>query len=202
MKRRDLIRMSHDEVAEFLRGRHTMNVATINHDGTIHMVAMWYGFVRKAPAFWTFGKSQKILNLERNPQITCLVEAPVGGSELVVVHEPGAGAVARLDLVEVADVGARQLAGAGPEAHGLGPDPASPPGIELVGAIARIEVGDQATGVRGQLRGPARRLGLGPAGQLGRAVVGIDEPVDVAAEPQPELQVPLDDAGVSHGGRR
>ena len=46
MKRRDLIRMSDDEVAEFLRGRHTMNVATINHDGTIHLVAMWYGFVR------------------------------------------------------------------------------------------------------------------------------------------------------------
>ena len=98
MKRRDLIRMSDDEVAEFLRGRHTMNVATINHDGTIHMVAMWYGFVGQAPAFWTFGKSQKILNLERNPQITCLVEAGdkyeelqgvelVGRAELVPDHD-------------------------------------------------------------------------------------------------------------------
>jgi PPOX class probable F420-dependent enzyme len=74
MKRRDLIRMSDDEVAQFLQGRHTMNVATINHDGTIHMVAMWYGFVDDLTAFWTFGKSQKILNLERNPQVTCLVE--------------------------------------------------------------------------------------------------------------------------------
>src|ERR687898_3123317 len=75
MKRRDLIQMSHDEVVEFLGGRHTMDVATINHDGTIHMVAMWYGFIDKSPAFWTFGKSQKIRNLERNPQITALVEA-------------------------------------------------------------------------------------------------------------------------------
>jgi PPOX class probable F420-dependent enzyme len=98
MKRRDLIRMSDDELAQFLRGRHTMNVATINHDGTIHMVAMWYGFVGQAPAFWTFGKSQKVLNLERNPQITCLVEAGdkyeelqgvelVGWAELVPDHD-------------------------------------------------------------------------------------------------------------------
>jgi hypothetical protein len=131
-----------------------------------------------------------------------LVEASVGGGELVVVHERRAGAVARLDLVEIADVRPRQLAGAGPEAHGLGPDPAPAPGIELVGTFARIEVGDQAAGVGGQLSGRARRPGLGPAGELGRAVVGIDEPVDVAAEPQPELQIALDDAGLSHGGRR
>ncbi|MGH9210292.1 MAG: pyridoxamine 5'-phosphate oxidase family protein [Acidimicrobiales bacterium] len=75
MKRRDLIRMTDDEVREFLAGRHTMNVATANHDGSIHLVAMWYGFVGDRPAFWTYGRSQKILNLERNPQITCLVEA-------------------------------------------------------------------------------------------------------------------------------
>src|SRR5690606_1942005 len=75
MKRRDLIRMTDDEVRAFLAGRHTMNVATMNHDGTIHLVAMWYGFVGDDTAFWTYGKSQKIRNLERNPQITCLVEA-------------------------------------------------------------------------------------------------------------------------------
>jgi PPOX class probable F420-dependent enzyme len=98
MKRRDLIRMSDDEVAEFLAGRHTMNVATLNHDGTIHVVAMWYGFVDGTPAFWTFGKSQKLRNLERNPQITCLVEAGevyeelqgvelVGRAQLVPDHD-------------------------------------------------------------------------------------------------------------------
>lgn len=98
MKRRDLIRMSDDEVRAFLDGRHTMNVATMNHDGSIHLVAMWYGFAGDAPAFWTFGKSQKIRNLERNPQITCLVEAGetyeelqgveiVGRAELVHDHD-------------------------------------------------------------------------------------------------------------------
>jgi PPOX class probable F420-dependent enzyme len=98
MKRRDLIRMTDDEVRAFLHGRHTMNVATVNHDGSIHLVAMWYGFVGDDTAFWTFGKSQKIRNLERNPQITCLVEAGetyeqlqgveiVGRAELVSDHD-------------------------------------------------------------------------------------------------------------------
>jgi general stress protein 26 len=66
--------MSDDEVRDYLDGRHTMNVASFNHDGTIHLVAMWYGFLGKRPAFWTYGRSQKILNLERNPQVTCLIE--------------------------------------------------------------------------------------------------------------------------------
>jgi PPOX class probable F420-dependent enzyme len=74
MSRRDLIRMSDDEVKAFLDGRHTMNVATHNHDGTIHLVAMWYGFVDDVPCFWTYGRSQKIMNLRRDPRITCLVE--------------------------------------------------------------------------------------------------------------------------------
>jgi len=66
--------MTPAEVDEFLAGRHTMNVATINHDGTVHLVAMWYGFVDGDPAFWTYKSSQKIRNLERNPTITALVE--------------------------------------------------------------------------------------------------------------------------------
>src|SRR5262245_47388435 len=72
--RRDLIRMSDAEVDEFLAGRRTMNIATFNHDGSIHLVAMWYGFLDGAPAFETFTKSQKILNLRRDPRISCLVE--------------------------------------------------------------------------------------------------------------------------------
>jgi PPOX class probable F420-dependent enzyme len=75
MKRRELIRMSDAEVDEFLAGRHTMNVGSVNHDGTIHLVAMWYGFVEGEPAFWTYGRSQKVLNLRRDAHVTCLVES-------------------------------------------------------------------------------------------------------------------------------
>jgi PPOX class probable F420-dependent enzyme len=73
-KRRDLIRMSDDELHEFLHGRRTMNVATFNHDDTIHLVAMWYGFYEGKPAFETFSKSQKVRNLQRDRRISVLVE--------------------------------------------------------------------------------------------------------------------------------
>jgi PPOX class probable F420-dependent enzyme len=75
MSRRHLIRMSDDEVEEFLGGRRTMNVATIGPDGRPHLVAMWYGFLDGSPAFETYAKSQKVVNLRRDPRITCLVEA-------------------------------------------------------------------------------------------------------------------------------
>lgn len=73
-KRRDLIRMTDAEIDDFLGGRRTMNIATIGPDGNIHLVAMWYGFINGHPAFETFAKSQKVLNLRRDPRITALVE--------------------------------------------------------------------------------------------------------------------------------
>ena len=72
--RRDLIKMTPEELQAFLDERHTMNVATLGPDGRPHVHAMWYGFVDAKPAFWTFGKSQKIANLRRDPRITALVE--------------------------------------------------------------------------------------------------------------------------------
>ena len=93
MSRRDQIKMSENEVRDFLAGRHTMNVATHNHDGTIHLVAMWYGFLGESPAFWTYGKSQKILNLKRDPRITCLVETGDKYEELRGVELVGKGVV-------------------------------------------------------------------------------------------------------------
>lgn len=74
VKQRSLIRMTPDEIDEFLHGRHTMSLCSINHDGTIHAVAMWYGFLDGAVAVETKAKSQKVKNLRRNPTITCLVE--------------------------------------------------------------------------------------------------------------------------------
>jgi PPOX class probable F420-dependent enzyme len=74
MNRREQIRMSEAEVEEFIHGRRTMNIATIGKDGRPHLVAMWYGFLDGSPAFETYAKSQKVLNLRRDPRITCLVE--------------------------------------------------------------------------------------------------------------------------------
>lgn len=104
MSRRKQIQMSDDEVHAFLDGRHTMNVATLNHDGTIHLVAMWYALLDGDPVFWTFGKSQKIRNLERDPRITCLVETGVEYSELQGVELVGRGTVVR-DRADIMEIG-------------------------------------------------------------------------------------------------
>ena len=71
---RDRIKMTDDEVDAFLHERHSMAVATVGADGRPHVVAMWYGFLDGAPAFETYRKSQKVVNLLRDPRITCLIE--------------------------------------------------------------------------------------------------------------------------------
>jgi PPOX class probable F420-dependent enzyme len=93
VKQRDVIRMTDAEVAEFLQGGRTMNCATINHDGTIHLVAMWYGFLDGCPALETKAKSQKVQNLRRNPQISCLVEDGDSYEELRGVELVGRGEI-------------------------------------------------------------------------------------------------------------
>jgi PPOX class probable F420-dependent enzyme len=74
VNQRDLIKMSPAEIEEFLGGRRTASMCTINPDGSIHAVAMWYGFLDGALAFETKAKSQKIQNLRRNPNLTIMVE--------------------------------------------------------------------------------------------------------------------------------
>ena len=86
--RRELIRMTDEEVGEFLEGRRVMNLASLGPGGRIHLVAMWYGFLDSSDAFRrdagyhdaglvieTFAKSQKVQNLHRDPRFTALVEA-------------------------------------------------------------------------------------------------------------------------------
>lgn len=108
MSRRDLIRMSDDEVSGYLRGRHTMNIASFGPDGNIHLVAMWYGFLGEHTAFATFAKSQKVINLRRDPRITVLVETGEQYEELRGVEIVGRAVIHEDD--EVKKVVARSVA--------------------------------------------------------------------------------------------
>lgn len=87
--------MTDGEVADLLDGRHSMAVATLDPGGQPHLVAMWYGFLdgERWPdadlAFWTYAKSQKVVNLRRDPRITCLVEAGRSYDELRGVQLAG-----------------------------------------------------------------------------------------------------------------
>ncbi|HLX39630.1 MAG TPA: TIGR03618 family F420-dependent PPOX class oxidoreductase [Ktedonobacteraceae bacterium] len=89
MSRRDLIRMSDEERRAFLEEQRTLQVATINHDGWPHLVAMWYVVMNDQIVFWTYAKSQKAVNLRRDNRLTCLVEAGVRYDELRGVQIKG-----------------------------------------------------------------------------------------------------------------
>ena len=73
MARKD-ITMTPDEQQAFLSGGHTLIVTTIGPDGWPHVAPMWYYMDDGKVAFRSFTKSQKIVNLERNPKITVLLE--------------------------------------------------------------------------------------------------------------------------------
>jgi len=75
MSVRDRITMSQAEVAEFLAGARTLNVATLGPDGAIHLVAMWFVMHGTSPVFWTYAKSQKARNLARDTRLSALAEA-------------------------------------------------------------------------------------------------------------------------------
>ncbi len=93
VNQRAQIKMTPEEVEAFLNERHSMTMSTISGDGSIHSVAMWYGFLEGAIAFETKAKAQKVVNLRRNPALTCLVEAGETYDQLRGVTLIGTGEV-------------------------------------------------------------------------------------------------------------
>jgi PPOX class probable F420-dependent enzyme len=73
--RRDQIKLSPDEVTAFLADERVMNVATFGPDGWPHLTSLWYVMRDRDPWIWTYAKSQKVKNLERDDRATTLVES-------------------------------------------------------------------------------------------------------------------------------
>ncbi|SFC76632.1 PPOX class probable F420-dependent enzyme [Nocardioides terrae] len=71
---RQAVRLTDEEVERFLADRMKVQVATVGPDGAPHLTTLFYVLDAGRIAFWTYGASQKILNLRRDPRITCLVE--------------------------------------------------------------------------------------------------------------------------------
>lgn len=94
---RERIRMTDEEQADFLAAPHKMQLATINPDGTPHLVTMYYAVFDGLLGFWTYRTSQKARNLERDPRATCLVETGDGYDDLRGVQINGV--VERIDDV-------------------------------------------------------------------------------------------------------
>jgi len=86
--RRDQIAMTPDEVAAFLAEERTVVCATNGHEGWPHLMPLWFVVRPTGPDgrpelwAWTFAKSQKVRNLERDPRATLQVEAGTAYPEL------------------------------------------------------------------------------------------------------------------------
>ena len=74
-KQRDKIRMNPEEVDAFLRETRSLNVATLGKDGSPHMTTLWFAVDDGKVLFETYGSSQKVVNLRRDPRIAVLCES-------------------------------------------------------------------------------------------------------------------------------
>ena len=81
MARKD-ISLDDDELAAFLASGHTLQVATVGADGYPHLAPMWYVMRDGKIVFRSFTKSQKIVNLRRNPKLSVLLETGDAYAEL------------------------------------------------------------------------------------------------------------------------
>ena len=66
--------MTDEEIAEFIERSRTATMATVLADGRPHLVAMWYAVLDGEIWFETKAKSQKAVNLRRDPTITVMIE--------------------------------------------------------------------------------------------------------------------------------
>ena len=82
MSRRDQIQLSADEVREFLAAEKTLVCATNGVDGWPHLMPLWFVVRDETIWAWTFAKSQKVRNLERDPRATLQIEAGTEYQEL------------------------------------------------------------------------------------------------------------------------
>jgi PPOX class probable F420-dependent enzyme len=80
--RRDQIRMTDDELRDFLDEQKIVSVATLGPNGRPHLVPLWYVREDDDLVGWTYAKSQKAKNLERDPHATLQVEDGVDYQEL------------------------------------------------------------------------------------------------------------------------
>ncbi len=82
VNQRSAIVLTDEEIEQFLAGSRSMTLASVGPDGTPHLVAMWFAVIDGDICFETKAKSQKAVNLRRNPKVSCLVEDGMTYEEL------------------------------------------------------------------------------------------------------------------------
>ena len=74
MSRRDQIKLSDAELLELLDGERVAVVSSLGPRGWPHSMPLWFVPREGEVWIWTYAKSQKVRNLERDPRATVLVE--------------------------------------------------------------------------------------------------------------------------------
>lgn len=98
--------MSDDEAHALLEECRDLQVASLDPSGFPHLVTMWFVNEPDAVVFWTYGKSQKVLNVRRDPRVSALVSSGDVYDELRGVSIRGHAEVVE-DREEVLKVGER-----------------------------------------------------------------------------------------------
>jgi PPOX class probable F420-dependent enzyme len=82
MSRRDQIELSDEELLELLETERIAVVSSIGPRGWPHSMPLWFVPREGEVWIWTYAKSQKVRNLERDPRATVLVETGHSYEEL------------------------------------------------------------------------------------------------------------------------
>jgi len=102
MSERERLRMNGDEIKTHLDACYRVQVATLDSDGSPHLVPLAFMWFDGQLAFWTDPKSRKVRNLRRDPRITCLIETGNGPDEFRAVQISG-----RAEVIDDADTSRR-----------------------------------------------------------------------------------------------
>ena len=80
--RRDQIKLTEEEQRELIESERIAVVSSLGPRGWPHVMPLWYVPRDGEIWIWTYAKSQKVKNLERDPRATLLIEAGVEYGEL------------------------------------------------------------------------------------------------------------------------
>lgn len=133
---RQSVQLTDVEIEDFLGSQMKVQVATVGPDGAPHLTTLFYVLDEGKIVFWTYGSSQKVRNLRRDPRVTCLVEDGVDYFELRGVSITGRARLVE-DHDEIKGIGSRvatRMAG-GADLGDLGEDLVSKQALKRVGIV-------------------------------------------------------------------
>lgn len=106
MSGRDAVKMSDEEIRTFLDDNLKVQVASVGKDGAPHLTTLFYIVHEGKIAFWTYARSQKIRNLERDHRLSALVEDGTDYFELRGISINGTAELVR-DPDRIWEIGSR-----------------------------------------------------------------------------------------------